>query len=618
MKRGGGGPPPRDVMTRGFVLLLTLAALVLSAPLSVRRTMRLSAGPCVAIDGLLISDSDNNGAQELTFRTGFGYPGRWEIWEYRPVNRYELVFADTGVYPYPNGIATGNLFPFDVGDIDQDGRTDIVGVNWERANDTLYNILVVMESPDEYSYPESLVWSFRYGRNLGGVGRCYIAPDLDRDGKREIVLLGAGQYIGLGIWEPAGDSQYDLVWNSWDVASMTCLAFGDFDMDSLREFAGGFEAAAVYENTAPRQDSYVLTFTENPNVGSSRDQFTGQDLDEDKAPEFLISYYAPWTDTYTLMMWEATGNNTFERTLVDQRRMVVGYGSGRSRCGDLDGDGVDELVWAMPLCAVVYKAIGNDRFEQVWEWQGDHGTDQSLIARIADMNGNGYNELVVGGSGKTSVFEVEAIRVLYPDTAEEFCPGDTCLVQWEALTPPRCDSVSLFFLLDTVVEPGMEFYELDTIVTGLSPSDSVYPWIVPNANVDAAWILAMAYGPGWQFDRSDSAFSIHPVGMSERSKQAASGPMPEPTIVGGVLVWSATAPSLRNVGDIALQSRAKLLDASGRVVMSLQLGPNDIRYLSPGVYFVTPSPQSSGATPGSAKPARGEEEPAVRKVIIQR
>ncbi|UCG42092.1 MAG: exo-alpha-sialidase, partial [candidate division WOR-3 bacterium] len=104
-----------------------------------------------------------------------------------------------------------------------------------------------------------------------------------------------------------------------------------------------------------------------------------------------------------------------------------------------------------------------------------------------------------------------------------------------------------------------------------------------------------------------------------------------PTILGDVLVWSATTPSLRNVGDIALQSRARLLDAAGRAVMELQQGPNDIRHVAPGIYFVVaPSPLPSGAAPGFAKPPEGERMKergvrsavsggwsAVRKVIVQ-
>jgi len=321
-----------------------------------RRTAFLRAGVHVTASGkVLCWDSDHNGLQEIVFCTitGISPPTRWEVWEYRPVNRYELVFADTGVYPYPTGIATGNLVPFDVGDIDQDGRTDIVGVNHERANDTLYNVLVVMESPDEHSLPESLVWSFRYGRNLGGVAPTCIAPDLDQDGQREIVCVTQHDWYGLGLWECTADNQYELVWNGHNLGILA-PQFGDFDRDSLLEFAGGWSLASVYENTAPGQDSYVMVYCDTTGLGNGTDGFSAQDLDQDGWPEFLISFHSYSANTFFLNMWEATGNNTFERTLVDQRRMVVGHGEGRSRCGDLDGDGVDELAWALPLGLFVY------------------------------------------------------------------------------------------------------------------------------------------------------------------------------------------------------------------------------------------------------------------------
>jgi hypothetical protein len=92
-----------------------------------------------------------------------------------------------------------------------------------------------------------------------------------------------------------------------------------------------------------------------------------------------------------------------------------------------------------------------------------------------------------------------------------------------------------------------------------------------------------------------------PVGVSEGKMRVHSTPVPEPTIVGDMLVWSATTPSLRNAGDIALQSRTMLLDITGRRVMSLQPGENDIRYVAPGIYFV-----------------RQEESGATTKVVVQR
>jgi hypothetical protein len=560
-------------------VLLVIAGVV-SAQFSMRRTNRLPTGLISEPDGrVLLYDCDHDGLSELVFRAGVVRPRRWEVWEYRPVNRYELVFADTGAYPYPPGIATGNLAPFAVGDIDQDGRTDIIGANRELVNDSVYNVLVVMESPDAHSHPDSLVWSYRYAYAHGGNARSYIAPDIDQDGKREIFLLGGGEWIGLGIWEPADDSQYDLVWNSWDVPSLGGLVFGDFDRDSLREFAGGWSVAAVFENVLPGQDTYALVYCDTTGLVNGQDVFSAEDIDQDGWPEFFISFYRPWTDTFTLLMWEATGNNTFERTLVDERRMVIGHGNGRSKCGDLDGDGVDELVWALPLGLFVYKAVGNNRFEQVWEWWDDHGTSQCVITNIADMNGNGYNDLVYGGSGKTSVFEVEAVRVLHPDSGEEYVPGETCWVRWQTFTPPRCDSVSLFLLTDTVVPQGEWFYRLDTIVTGLAPTDTLYPWIVPDTTLNAAWIVAIAYGPGWQHDRSDSAFSIRPTGVEERKPLGAQRPTQVPTIVGGVL-------HIPQPADHQPPAAIALYNLAGGKVADLHPGENDIRHLAPGVYFV--------------------------------
>ncbi|UCG43260.1 MAG: VCBS repeat-containing protein, partial [candidate division WOR-3 bacterium] len=529
-------------------------------------------------------DCNHNGIPEVIFSTGNTNPDtprRIEFWEYRPVNRYELVFADTGIHPNPPGIVSGNTRVYDVGDIDQDGLTDIVGANREvvETDDSTYNVMVVLESRDEHSFPDTVVWSVRVGYMQGGHAPAGISPDLDRDGRQEITTTSQSGWFNQTFWECVGDNQYERVW-SLPVTNVYDPVYGDFDQDSLMDLAAGFYRESVYENVAPGLDSFVEVYRDSWGIANGVDGFTAQDLDGDGCPEALMSYFSGVRRTYTLCMWEATDNNTYERTLIDVVATNATDGGNDSRCGDLDGDGVEELVWALPVCLRMYKAVDDNQFQMVSEWEDDH-PGEVLSTVITDMNGNGYGDLVVGGGWMTSVLEVEAVRVLHPDTTRELCAGETCLVRWEIFEPPRCDSISLFLLTDTVVPEGewfcqrtgsLRFYHLDTIVTGLSPGDTTYPWIVPDTVLDAAWIVAIAYGPGWQFDCSDRRFSIVPSGVAERSRQAAPGPVPEPTIAGDVLVWSATAPSLRNVGDIALQSSAKLLDATGCVVMSLQPG----------------------------------------------
>jgi DNA-binding beta-propeller fold protein YncE len=76
---------------------------------------------------------------------------------------------------------------------------------------------------------------------------------------------------------------------------------------------------------------------------------------------------------------------------------------------------------------------------------------------------------------------------------------------------------------------------------------------------------------------SDTTIAVvrQAVGIEEGRK-------PEVTVVRGVLVMPAAS------GD-GRRANSELLDISGRKVMSLCPGPNDVRSLSPGVYFVRPA-----------------------------
>jgi len=41
-----------------------------------------------------------------------------------------------------------------------------------------------------------------------------------------------------------------------------------------------------------------------------------------------------------------------------------------SECGDIDGDGIDECIWTTPFLITVYKAVGKDSLQRVWNWCG--------------------------------------------------------------------------------------------------------------------------------------------------------------------------------------------------------------------------------------------------------
>ncbi|MEO0115712.1 MAG: hypothetical protein ABIK93_09620, partial [candidate division WOR-3 bacterium] len=187
-----------------FILIVISSGLALR----MKRVVYLPHGLDYAY--ILCADTDHNDSNEIIFTT---YPPtRWEIWEYRPINQYQLVYADTGAYPYPPGITTGNFLPWDVGDIDQDSFTDLLGPNYERANDSTYNVVTTQESPNYSSYSESLSWWYRYSNNEVQSAPFYFPPDLDSDNYRELLFLAEG--IGVThIFENIANNQNALVWS---------------------------------------------------------------------------------------------------------------------------------------------------------------------------------------------------------------------------------------------------------------------------------------------------------------------------------------------------------------------------------------------------------------------
>jgi hypothetical protein len=74
------------------------------------------------------------------------------------------------------------------------------------------------------------------------------------------------------------------------------------------------------------------------------------------------------------------------------------------------------------------------------------------------------------------------------------------------------------------------------------------------------------------------------VGVADENPGSVAAASPPPTIVRGVL---------------NLQSAIALLDASGREVLRLKAGPNDISGLSPGVYFVRSGPSAVSRQPSA-------------------
>jgi hypothetical protein len=110
------------------------------------------------------------------------------------------------------------------------------------------------------------------------------------------------------------------------------------------------------------------------------------------------------------------------------------------------------------------------------------------------------------------------------------------------------------------------------------------------------------------------------LGITELPRPALTSALRFPTIIRGNLVLPRDIGAGHNpilpgvlrsaqfLSGLCLKP-AQLLDATGRKVMDLQPGENDVRHLAPGVYFIRSEPSAVNRQPRAA---------LVRKVVIQR
>jgi len=459
-----------------------------------------------------VADFDHDSFLEMAYCTGqFNSsvdPWRWEVMRFGTWRRTRVLYSDTAPHlPAPPGIYSGYFAPQVVGDGDRDGLLEIWGDNYmfTDTNGSGKSIKCVMEQRSRAGMPDTMTYFYVTNWYAAEQLPVYQVEGLDGDEVADIPLLSDEYHEGV-VLENRADNVYVPAWFSPSYR-ITYGSLGFSDMDGLTEFMGGYPVwegyVLVWEATGDNRYQCIWRDTLNlPNAGE--DCFAGRDLNRNGRPEFFMSLYRHMPgDNWMayLFMWEATSGNRYTCTLVDSAREHIVMPGIRSLCGDLDGDGIEEVAWGIGQSVLVYSAGEAGHLELVSSWPNDHNTPPvPVYVNIADVDYNGYKEILVASHWKVSVLAVEAVRLLYPN-AGAFAPGDTCRISWQTFDPPRCDSVSLFLRRDST-------YRLDTIAHGLAPADTPYLWVVPNIRAESAWVMAIAYGPGWQYDECDSAIRI--------------------------------------------------------------------------------------------------------------
>jgi len=469
----------------------------------------------------------------------------------------------------------------------------------------------VWESRSLNGYPDTLVWNYpmadtEYAYAIGPAN----FVDFDQDGKMN--LIAPVEYVDFFYFENLHDNYYTLIDSIWlpSGGGPWEMVVADFDNDSLLEMVGGDIDGKVYvwENAAIGVDSFQLVWTYRLPSGFGNAFYTakGNDMDGDGKKEFIVgaNAYNRWCFT----MFETNGNNSYQKIWQYFYYYGGSLTSGDIDCGDIDGDGIDEMVTFGGLTLNVWKCVGPDSFVSIWDrWYMYDLTDGVL--EIADLNQNGLGEIVVSGGNwgstppaKTYIYEkMPSVTWIYPARYDTLWANDTVNLLWKL-----DETVSLESLRIYIAHPLMGCW---LIYQGL-PTDTTCVFVVPDTQSNMAfkfWVAVQGY---LRYDSivSPPFYIKRRTGVEETAGRFTHDALrleAQPNPFKGKLIIRYT---IQDGGEMIQDTRyriqdinLKIYDVSGRLVKSFNLesyimyhesviswdGTDDSGHrLPPGVYFV--------------------------------
>ncbi|MEO0225825.1 MAG: T9SS type A sorting domain-containing protein [candidate division WOR-3 bacterium] len=455
-------------------------------------------------------DANQDGFNDLIFTDFQKDTTRVCFYSYHPLNIFKLKDSILKIGPQ------GRDDFWDINLSDGDSLVDIVTKGLE-LDTTIYTAnITIYESRDINSYPKKKAWRWHYPINTGNWCVPVYFTDLDQDSKKEILFTGNPGTI-IYIFENIANDLFVPVYCCSIVEinpyGSGFFAYADFDNDGKFEFITTCTSSQRVPNffiwECRGDDQYLLARMDSFSLlVNSYDCITTDDLDQDGRPEVIVgSYWGTNAGTCTgcLSIFEAVGDNNFERVFVDSIPNLPYHNWAyhtHNDAGDVDGDGRDELIWAVGCNWYIYEAIGNDKYERVYQGYDPENYHNTTNIHIYDLNKNGYPEIIESGGNETHIFEISPVDLFYPENGESLIAGRLDSILWHRYMPPGADSFSIYLSFDR----GMSW---NLVAHSIPGTDSIYHWNLPDTTAIWCQIAILAFGPVTRWDKGDYFFSIY-------------------------------------------------------------------------------------------------------------
>lgn len=380
---------------------------------------KIGADACKRI---LLSDLDGDGKSDVL--TDGKYTGMLSILRNTSDN-------DIISYAPRMDLFTGNTSSMVIGDIDSDGKPDLITFNWYRIFSVYRNTSV----PGSISFAPKVDFSSIYSPFEVGVG------DFDGDGRIDLAvsdndIINRQSYISLfkNIGTRGTIAFAPRVDFKVRFAPVNIIP-ADIDMDGKTDILFGSDTISILRNTSTPGNFSFAPVVDFPTLYSNSPYAVG-DVDGDKKPDLISVHY--YDKSFTVLRNTGQpGNISFAPNQV----FALDFSPGSIHIGQLDGDGKPDLVLVntatLERAANIFKntsIIGTVSFGErqefaVPDWFG--------AFRSGDLNGDGRPDLAALNSGdKQVVFYKnqvgDSILKVCPASSLTLTPGITGSVyQWQ-------------------------------------------------------------------------------------------------------------------------------------------------------------------------------------------
>ena len=375
-------------------------------------------------DGFLsdrASDFDRDGRLEIAlmpYITGNTY-GPVHIYERQTDGRFTDEFQ-----------SDERFLPWAIGDITNDGTDDLLGVTYER--------LVLFTNSFSNPYPTQVEFE-----QLGTWGGDF--ADVDGDSIPDIIAR-AGDQRGIRVIRNLGSvirEETFLADPSQGIGDLgPRFVVADFDWDEQREILAG-DADGDLWMYEYRAGEYVQTWY-LPGDGDARWIGGGMDLDGDGVVEFAVAraytdVYDPSNGFWELEIYSMRAPDTYAREWTTRINGVATTGNGIS-AGDIDGDGLADLIVCLRPDLYAFRAEKPDYYRPIWHTP----VDLMRRALIVDLDKNFRNEVLFNFDGAVHIVERDEPPISV---------GSPQIIRARALGPTRVE-------IDWMQVPGASSYQI--------------------------------------------------------------------------------------------------------------------------------------------------------------